>query len=185
MLLEACPAGRICGGIVEVKPKLSPLWYIWTSLAGCSQTLARKWKTHTHTHTHTHTSTLFFFFLHSVQEWYSEGSGRCMNPELVILPHAMTSVWQRAESLWPLRGGHAWVTPCHCHVTQMPGISAMFPDTLPTDLTSCIHMSFPPAHSCGRKRGDGGPSHQGSLTPISLPLSLVLSHSVSSTFLHL
>ena len=126
VVLEACPAGRICGGIVEVKPKLSPLWYIWTSLAGCSQTLAQGWNTHTHTHTnthtqththahtHTHSSTLFFFFSFSFRtiviqrrEWTMHESRAC---------HFASRHDMKEQSHSDLCVG---ATPGSCHVTAM------------------------------------------------------------------
>lgn len=151
-LLEACRPNRICGCIVEVKPKLSLLWCICTSLARCIQTQARKGNTHT--------STLFVFLashtriIRILPKWACHFMFCCYIKELTCSE--------------PLHEGHTGVTPCHRYVTQMPGISAMSPDTLPTDLTSCIHMSFPQAHSCGRKKGDGGPLPLGVSCPIPL-----------------
>lgn len=126
-----------------------------------------------HTHTLRLISTSSYTLNDMVCEW--------INPKLVTFCLAMS---QRS---WLTLTSAVGVARCQRFVAQTLGISTMFPDTHTADLTSHIHMSFPPAHSCRRKAGGrGGLSSQGSLTPtLFFSYPLFYTYSVSSTCLSL
>lgn len=145
VLLEAYPANRICGCIVELKPKLSPLWYICTLLARCIQTQAHNWNT-------------FLFMPYkndTVNGWILHKSGAChffifFCHDIKELTH-LTCAWGGGSHC-----GHAVSLLCHTDAWNLIYVPSL--QTLHHTFTCRSHQ---PIHAEERKR----PPCQGSLIP--------------------